>query len=237
MKQRALFLLLVSTCLWGSGCEQLLGPNADRRRESAQLKEASGDYPAAIALYETTFSSDPALAAELHYKLGLLYDDKLQSPADSLHHFQRYLLLAPQGGHARDAKRFAEEAELQLATRLGVGATLPQPVAVRLKNENLELQKKVMELRAELETAARLRTQLLKNAGVRGGAAGRAGQQVQKPLIPGVRTYTVVSGDTLATIARKVYKNPERWRDIQDANFGAMQGTARLQPGMELMIP
>ena len=45
-------------------------------------------------------------------------------------------------------------------------------------------------------------------------------------------------GDTLASISRKFYKNNSaRWKDIQDANFNALEGTAKLKPGMVLMIP
>ena len=63
-------------------------------------------------------------------------------------------------------------------------------------------------------------------------------EQTQKPLLPGVRTYTVGPGDTFASIARKFYKNnAARWKDIQDTNFGTVEGTAKIKPGMVLMIP
>ena len=45
------------------------------------------------------------------------------------------------------------------------------------------------------------------------------------------------SGDTLAKIARKFYKSPARARDIQDANFNALEGTVKIKPGMVLIIP
>ena len=45
-------------------------------------------------------------------------------------------------------------------------------------------------------------------------------------------------GDTFAAISRKFYKNNSaRWKVIQTANFGDMEGTAKLKPGMVLMIP
>ena len=63
------------------------------------------------------------------------------------------------------------------------------------------------------------------------------GEPVQKPIPPGARTYTVQSGDTLAKISRKFYKNTSRARDIQDANFNALEGTVKIKPGMVLIIP
>ena len=63
------------------------------------------------------------------------------------------------------------------------------------------------------------------------------GEPVQKPIPPGSRTYTVVPGDTLAKISRKYYKNSTRAKDIQDANFNALEGTVTIKPGMTLIIP
>jgi nucleoid-associated protein YgaU len=63
------------------------------------------------------------------------------------------------------------------------------------------------------------------------------GEPVQKAIPPGARTYTVQSGDTLAKISRRFYKNAARARDIQDANFNSLEGTVKIKPGMVLIIP
>jgi nucleoid-associated protein YgaU len=68
-------------------------------------------------------------------------------------------------------------------------------------------------------------------------AGGKKGEQVQKPVPPGGRTHVVVAHETLATIAAKYYKNKARWKDIQDANFYSVDGTAKIRPGMTLYIP
>jgi nucleoid-associated protein YgaU len=47
----------------------------------------------------------------------------------------------------------------------------------------------------------------------------------------------VASGETLASIAQKYYKNKARWKEIQDANFFPSDGTAKIKPGDELAIP
>ena len=99
----------------------------------------------------------------------------------------------------------------------------------------------MLQLQTDLEAANKARSAAIKTAIASGGKSAMAAlkqEQVQKPLVPGMQTYTVQSGDTLASISRKFYKNNSaRWKDIQDANFNALEGTARLQPGMVLMIP
>ena len=52
-----------------------------------------------------------------------------------------------------------------------------------------------------------------------------------------VRTYQVQSGDTLAGIARKFYKNMGQWQKIAEANKGTLSDPAKLKPGMVLVIP
>ena len=63
------------------------------------------------------------------------------------------------------------------------------------------------------------------------------GEPVQKPIPPGARTHVVQPGETLSTIAQKYFKNKARWKDIQDANFNSLEGTAKIKPGMTLIIP
>ena len=71
--------------------------------QDADTKSAQGDFTRAINLYEAALDDSPR-CAEVHYKLALLYDDKLSDPVSALHHFRRYLALSPDGvaeGHPR----------------------------------------------------------------------------------------------------------------------------------------
>jgi nucleoid-associated protein YgaU len=215
-----------------SGCEQVFQNRSERSQDVAEKKAAEGDYRAAVLAYEASLDGTPK-TAEIHYKLGLIYDDKLLLPISAMHHFQRYIDLDPKGAHVKDAQAFLKEDKLKMVAELGNGATVPQEEAVRLKNDNLILRKQVVELRAELEASAHARALALKAMGSNSSQKG----QEQKPLVPGVRTYVVEPGDTLASISRKFYHSSGKWKDIQDANFNALEGTAKLKPGMTLMIP
>jgi nucleoid-associated protein YgaU len=54
----------------------------------------------------------------------------------------------------------------------------------------------------------------------------------------GANTYTVLKGDTLIGISRKVYGNEADWRRILEANGALLHGdSAALKPGMKLAIP
>lgn len=53
----------------------------------------------------------------------------------------------------------------------------------------------------------------------------------------GVRTYHVKAGDTLAAIAEQFYGDPERYRDIYQANRQRLKEPADLREGLVLTIP
>ena len=213
----------MTACLLAlSGCDEAFQNNSARARETAEKKFSEGDFSAALGFYEASLDGT-AKSADIHYRMALIYDDKLKQPVSAIHHFQRYLDLAPKGSHAKDARNFIKEDELKLVGSLTNGAMLTQEDAARLKNDNLALRKQLTELRA-----------MPRYSGQKGGTAGDA---TQKPIPPGARTYVVEPGDTLASISRKFYKNTGNWKDIEDANFNSLGGKVKLKPGMTLIIP
>lgn len=50
-----------------------------------------------------------------------------------------------------------------------------------------------------------------------------------------IDVYTIQSGDTLAGVASKLYRNPQAWRDIAKANPGL--DPRRLRPGQTIKLP
>jgi nucleoid-associated protein YgaU len=53
----------------------------------------------------------------------------------------------------------------------------------------------------------------------------------------GVRTYTVVSGDTLWKIAERMYGNGSHYMKIFEANTDQLENPDQIFPGQELVIP
>jgi tetratricopeptide (TPR) repeat protein len=215
-------LVPLAACLFLlGGCDEAFQNSSARAKEKAEKKYAEGDFHAAIGFYEAALDGSEK-SAEIHYRMALIYDDKLKQPVSAIHHFQRYLDLDPKGVHAKDARNFIKEDEMKLVASLNNGALLTQEDAARLKNDNLTLRKQLTELRAMPRFSSQQK----------GG-----GDMSQKPIPPGARTYVVQPGDTLASISRKFYKNSERWKDIEDANFNSLGGKVKLKPGMTLIIP
>ncbi len=220
--RRGARVLLALALLALPACDRLFDKGGKDGLVAADKKMAAGDFRGAIALYEAGLDGT-AKTAEVHYKLALIYDDKIKDPLDALHHMQRYLELAPAGPHARDAKAYKKEGETKLLTQLAKGSPVTQQEAVRLKNDNQLLREQIAALRAQKAVPA--------------ATMNTKGEPVQKAIPPGSRTHTVQSGETLSTIALKYYRNKARWKDIQDANFNSLEGTVKIRPGMTLIIP
>lgn len=227
-------------CLGTSGCDRLptLLENKDHARDQAEQKQAAGDYLGAVNSYEKTLDGT-AKTADAHFRMGLIYDEKLNDSLSAVYHFRRYLALQPTGSHARDAKANLSRLELTLATSLSGGTLISHAEALRLRNENIELRKQM----ASRPTGVAF-TQIApvgsptNPAGLKVSESVRNAQKAtDKKLAPGARAYQVQPGDTLASISRKFYKTKDRAKDIQDANMNSVPDAAKLKPGQTIIIP
>ncbi len=212
-----------------AGCDRMVMPRHAQFTEQADAKAAEGKYLEAINLYEAALDGSER-AAEVHYKLGLLYDDKMNDPLNALHHFKRFLTITPTGKRAEEVKRFMKRDELTLLTQLSGDTILTQREAAQLRNDNLKLRKQIEDRWAKDKAAA--------TAAKAGPAATRSARPNEKQKIPAnARTYTVQRGDTLASISRTFYKSSERWGRILAANPAILEKPTDLKPGQTLVIP
>jgi len=203
-----------------AGCERAGNSRYAQLMQDADNKSAKGDFERAVNLYEAALDDSPR-GAEVHYKLALLYDDKLNDPVSALHHFKRYLALSPNGAHAKDVRDSIKRDEIAALTALSGDSVITRAEAARLRNENLTLHK-------ELEARAASRTTLEKSEG---SDAKKAGSK------KAAQTYVVQSGDTLFSISRKFYKSPKRWKTILEANKKNIRDPKDLTVGQTLVIP
>jgi len=213
-------LSILSLC-GPAGCDRLGSSRNAQLMQDADNKSAQGDFKRAVDLYEAALDdAESNRKAEVHYKLGLIYDDKLNDPVSALHHFKRYLALSPNGPHTKDVKNSMKRDEIAALTALSSDSVITRAEAARLRNENLALHK-------ELEARAAPRTALEKSQGNDAKRPGskKAGQ-----------TYVVQSGDTLFSISRKFYKSPKRWKAILEANKN-IRDPKDLTAGQTLVIP
>jgi LysM repeat protein len=218
-----IWLSIVFICGF-SGCDRVMTPRYAQIVQDADGKSAQGDFERAINLYEAVLDDSPR-CAEIHYKLALLYDDKINDPLSALHHFKRYLALSPNGSHANDVKNSIKRDELAVLTSLSGDSIVTRAEAARLRNENLNLHR-------ELEARA---------GTVRSGSDKLQARDPSSTKIvakkAAERTYVVKPGDTLASISRKFYKSPKRWQKILDANKKNIRDPKKLTVGQGLVIP
>jgi tetratricopeptide (TPR) repeat protein len=137
---RTICLASLAIALTTAGCERMVTPRNTQIVKDADAKATEGDYLRAISLYESALDDSPR-CADIHYKLALLYDDKMNDPLNAMHHYKRYLTLNPTGPRATEVKNFMKRDEVTLATTLSGDAIVTRQEAARLKNENLKLRK------------------------------------------------------------------------------------------------
>ena len=68
---------------------------------------------------------------------------------------------------------------------------------------------------------------------VQGGSSSTARSRAEVE----VRSYTVVSGDSLSKIAKREYGDAQKWRQIYDANRDQIKDPDLIYPGQVLTIP
>jgi len=207
----------------------MITPQNKRLVQDGDAKAAEGKFMNAVALYESALDGT-AQSADVHYRLALLYDDKMNDPLNALHHFKRYLALAPDGTHAIDAKNFMKRDELALLTNLSGDTVMSREESARLRNENLSLRKQLEEERTKGRNVT------FDNKKAYREETGKAAPTTRKPG-PGGKTYVVKPGDTLASISRKFYKSSARWKEIRNANAGKIDDPQNLKIGETLTIP
>jgi len=204
-----------------SACDRMVTSWNAQLVKEADWKAAQGDYLWAINLYEAALDGTPQ-SAEVHYKLALVYDDKLNDPLHALHHFKRYLVLNPNGSHTVEVKDFMKRDEVALGTSLSGDSVVTRAEAARLRNENLNLRKQVDSGKTRPADKPQSHKADTEKADTKKG---------------GAHTYTVKEGDTLASISRKFYKTSKRSSDILDANGKKIDDPENLKPGQTLKIP
>ena len=65
----------------------------------------------------------------------------------------------------------------------------------------------------------------------------QSGSSSTAPSAPGGRTYTVVAGDSLSKIAKKLLGNASRWKEIHALNQDVIKNPDLIHPGQVLKIP
>lgn len=226
--------------LMSGGC--LGSPGDVERREErdplfrkAIARKNVDDVDGAIDLFNKTLERKPQLA-RAHLELGLLYDMKKQDYVRALYHYQRYLELRP------DAEKKELIDGLILQARLSFAASLPHQPAGAVEEIAL-LKKEIALLRNQLDAPQPAGGTRPAAAATRPAQPAPAAATVvppkpqPEPAKPALQPYVVQQGDTLSSIAAKMYRDPNKWRVIYDANRATLSSPESARVGQTLLIP
>ena len=264
MSRRVGLTLAFSSVLIGSYFARCDDVQADDLSNS-HLKQAQQDLDnnkpgEAAAEYEDALTANPKLASA-EYELGILYSEKLHDSVSSIFHLRRFLKLAPGSDHAANAQQIIDKETKAFA------ATVPSDnsdLVAKLQSENTMYKN---QLDDAAHTITLLQGQLAQSTKTPAPAAGAdastaapvipSGPQkalpidqmnpnVPAPTAPGApvadagpsRSYTVVKGDKIWTIAKKMYPGhtKEGVDKIEEANKDNL-GNKPLKIGQVLVIP
>ncbi len=236
---RTWLLLLVALTL--AGCSRDIRTLDERDRslplmQRAGAAAATGDVEGAADLYRQALESDPD-AARAHLDLAFLLHDTIKDYVGAIYHYRGYLRLRPgteKGDMIENRVRLAEQA---LAARVlpedrDVGRTIKH-----LEQEVSALRKRVGELKAE---NAALSRQLAERpvAPIAGEVVTDRETSAPAPAATGreVLEYVVKPGDTLSSIAVRLYGDAAKWRDIVKANRDVLGNGDLVRVGQRLRV-
>lgn len=238
----ALLVLVAGGCAGGSRSDARDERDPIFRR--AVARKNTGDVDGAIELFNRALEKRPDLA-RAHFELGLLYDMKKQDYVRAIYHYQRYLEMRP-----NVEKREVVEGLIRQA-RISFAATLPT-VPDGAVQEIAMLKKEVALLRSQLDArggvppaAATPRPQPASTPTAMPATPAPAASSAPPappppkpaPALPPMQEYVVQRGDTLSSIAAKIYRDPTKWRIIYDANRGTLTSPESVKVGQTLLIP
>ena len=224
--------LLACALLAAAGC----GGRPDEAREArhpllrkaAAAREAE-DADRAIALCERLLRRHPDNSAA-HRELALLLDHYRDDAPGAIVHYRRYLELRPDS-----AQREAVE-EMLHHCEVAYGAHLVQ-APDSLKRELAAKDARIRELELEVVQLREARDGTGPAIAVPRSVAKDARAKAAAAETAATRTHVVGPGETLATISKKYYGTPARWKDIHQANRDRLPDANRVREGMELTIP
>lgn len=224
-------LLILSVSLIMNGCSRSVETRdkleeRDPLLKRAQLLKGAQDSDGAIEMYNKALDRKPALA-RAHLELGLLYDQR-EDYIRAIYHYQRYLELRPQ----TEKRKLIED--LIRHARLSFAATLPDQPSGAIEEISM-LKKEIESLKAQ--GAMKSRAPAGGSAPAPVAAKPAVPTPKPEPAQPQVQTYTVQVGDSLSSIAIKMYRDQSKWKLIYEANRGTLPSPESVKVGQTLIIP
>ena len=249
--------LMLSGCMQPEGTDVLEGDLPRFKNGEDYLRQ--GRHDQALSSFLNVVDTIP-IAPESHLYLGQLYLEHTKDPVLAIYHFREYLKYNPTSRQApmvrelidTGKKDFARtfpadlfDAELERMDMLDVieqkdGEILAlKKELARVKADSNRLNMRLQELQSRTPSYTAPDTPTITQQ--------RRVQPIHRSNLLGYSTspvtaqttqiYTVVAGDNLVKISRKVYGTPSRYQEIFEANRDVMPNMNTLVEGQKLKIP
>lgn len=247
-KTTSLFFISLASLLLLTGCDDTqrdLVDEQDRHVRSGIEQVRLKNWDKAIATFRKALEENPSLARP-HLELALIYHQEKKNYIYAVYHYEQYLGKRPDSEKRALIDDWIRQAKISLGAQIGRTSGNISEELVRLTRENNLLQQQlnayqgkptptpeVVQLDAPpvkpVETPKRIVVELDRPLET---PEKQAASTVRQPA-----THTVRPGDTLSSIARTVYNDSSKWRDIYNANRDQMKKENDLKAGQVLKIP
>ncbi len=211
--------------------------------EQAQIKR----WDEALRLFEAALAGDAQLARP-DLELALIYHQQKKNYIRAAYHYERYLEKRPDSEKRELIAGWIRQAKISLAAEVGQSEGGISDEIVRLTRENNLLRRQLARGGAAAPAVANVKTILTepparavseppeKAAPAPEPASAAPIQRIQTPA-SAPKTYTVLPGDTLSKIARTVFNDSSKWKDIYAANMDKMKNENDLKAGQIITLP
>lgn len=225
----------------------------DRRDEDHPLMRRGMRYKQANDLDRAMIAFQEALdqkstLARAHLELGLLFDRTQTNYLRAIYHYERYLQLRPQAEKREYVEQMIRYARYSFAATLRDQPTEAIQVITQVKDENQSLRAQLDQARTLLDETARenrdlkvtldqlRKRQLDRPSPGASPFSDRDFAAPAQPTAPGSFTE-VQRGETLSSIAARIYGDAAQWPRIFDANRQTLKTPGDVRPGQKLVIP
>lgn len=232
--------LLLAGCDRAQNVSESTDPHLRKGTEQAQMKR----WDNAVEQFQIALEKHPQFARP-NLELALIYHQQMRDYVRAIYHYERYLEKRPDSEKAPLIKDWIRQAKISFMAEIGQNSRGINEEILRLTRENNLLRKQLDELRpAEPEPRPEPEPAPEPEEVTAPKPVVPAPTPVSETPIPRIQTpaplpgtYTVLPGDTLSKIARAVYGDTGKWKEIYNANMDKMENENDLHPGQILTVP
>ncbi len=250
---KSLPILILCAALF-AGCGETPSDAADEKNAlvgkglaQVQLKQ----WDEAIRQFEAALAGDAQLARP-DLELALIYHQQKKNYIRAAYHYERYLEKRPDSEKRELIQGWIRQAKISLAAEVEPSEGGISEEIVRLTRENNLLRRQLARGDGSAPAVANVKTILsepppkrqaepppqaaLEPAPSSTPMSADPIPRIQTPA-PVPKTYKVLPGDTLSRIARTVYGDSAKWKEIYSANMDQMMNENDLKAGQVITIP